>query len=439
MQRDWRTGVSELCFVFLALAGIGWFLDLGNWLLLGALLIYFVWSNYQLIRLHRWLDGLAGSEPPDSSGLWGAVFDRIFELQRKQKKSRKRLRKNLARFHQSMSALRDGVVMVDGDHCLQWWNGAASSLMGFKLPEDRGQKIANLLRDPTFNSYYRKGDYSEPLEIRSPAHIHKTLQIQITDYGKNDRLMLIRDTSLIQQLEQVRSEFVANVSHELKTPLTVIRGYLENLLESNAEFQPAVRQGMNQMQSQALRMQHLIDDLLYLSRLESTEHESDKGQVPLHALLEQIRADFQPLADKKQQTISVDASLDTALNGQESELYSAFSNLTSNALKYSGDGGHIEIFTETMPNGDLCVAFRDDGIGIDAECLPRLTERFYRVDKSRSIASGGTGLGLAITKHVLLRHGGSLEIESRFNQGSCFRCRFPAEAVSTQMLEDPAG
>lgn len=437
MRRSWKESVTNLVLAALGLALFGWMIGVGTRLLLVGLLGYLAWSTYQMVRLHRWLEGKTGSEPPESHGMWGTIFDGINDLQRKQKKSRKRLRKVLRRVQSSLGALRDGVVMIDSNRCLEWWNEAASRLLGLRERQDRGQLITNLLREPAFIEYFHKGDFSEPLEFRSPANRSIVLLAQITKYGKNDFLMLVRDVSRIHQLEQVRRDFVANVSHELKTPLTVIRGYLETLLEANSGMPERTADCLEAMESQALRMHTLIDDLLYLSRLENPAGSAQPEPVPLRPLLDRICRDIRPLATGKGQAIELDIENDFSLMGYEGELYSAFSNLAMNSVRYTGNGGQIQI--RVCGNQDaLLVEFRDNGIGIEFEHLRRLTERFYRVDKSRSVASGGTGLGLAIVKHVLLRHDADLAIESEPDVGSTFTCRFPKSRVAQLAAPDTA-
>ncbi len=436
MRRNWQQGISNLALSMLGLALFGWIIGVGMQLLLIGLIGYVAWSSYQMVRLHQWLDGTGGSEPPESHGMWGVIFDGIHDLQRKQKKSRKRLRKVLRRVQQSLGALRDGVVMIDSNRCLEWWNSAAGELLGFRAPQDANQYITNLLRDPQFIEYFAGGDYSEPLEIRSPVNREIVVQLQITRYGKNDYLMLARDMSRIHQLEQVRRDFVANVSHELKTPLTVIRGYLETLLEQKDDLPGRTLECMAAMESQAMRMHTLIDDLLYLSRLENVKG-NGHSSVPLRPLLERISRDVRPLADGKNQSLSLEMEGDPALTGYEGELYSAFSNLAMNSVKYTGKGGQISIRV-FQQDGSLLVEFRDTGIGIEYEHLCRLTERFYRVDKSRSVASGGTGLGLAIVKHVLLRHNADLDIRSEPGVGSTFTCRFPPQRIVQDAVPDSA-
>jgi len=258
------------------------------------------------------------------------------------------------------------------------------------------------------------------------------VQLHITRYGNNEHLMLVRDVTRIHQLEQMRKDFVANVSHELRTPLTVITGYLETLLDNVEDVNPRWSRALQQMSQQGSRMQTLLNDLLLLAKLEATDYPSDNQPVAVDALLNAIKSDAQALSGPRNQRISLEATPGVYLKGSESELRSAFSNLVFNAVKYTQDEGHIRIRWWADEQG-AHLSVQDSGMGIDAKHLPRLTERFYRVDSSRNSNTGGTGLGLAIVKHVLLRHRGRLEISSVPGHGSTFTCHFsPGQLVSNK-------
>ena len=255
------------------------------------------------------------------------------------------------------------------------------------------------------------------------------IQLYLTRYGNNEHLMLVRDVTRIHQLEQMRKDFVANVSHELRTPLTVICGYLETLLDNVDEINPRWGRALQQMQQQGGRMQNLLNDLLLLAKLEATDYPSDNQPVPVDLLLLSIKGDAQALSNERGHRISLEADNSVRLKGSETELRSAFSNLVFNAVKYTPDNGEIRIRWWADDQG-AHLAVQDSGIGIDAKHLPRLTERFYRVDSSRASNTGGTGLGLAIVKHVLLRHRARLDISSVPGKGSTFTCHFaPAQVV----------
>ncbi|MCP3748367.1 phosphate regulon sensor histidine kinase PhoR [Pseudomonas sp. SBB6] len=404
----------------------GWSLALG-------LAIYLGWTLKQLLRLHEWLRLHKPDEaPPDGYGLWGEVFDSIYHLQRRDQRVRGRLQAVIDRVQESTAALKDAVIMLDSDGNLEWWNRAAETLLGLKTPQDSGQPVTNLVRHPRFKEYFEQENYLEPLEIPSPINDRMRVQLHITRYGNNEHLMLVRDVTRIHQLEQMRKDFVANVSHELRTPLTVIAGYLETLLDNVEEVNPRWVRALQQMQQQGGRMQTLLNDLLLLAKLEATDYPSDNQPVAVDTLLQSIKGDAQALSGQRNQRISLEAEPGIRLKGSEAELRSAFSNLVFNAVKYTQDDGQIRIRWWTDEQG-AHLSVQDSGIGIDPKHLPRLTERFYRVDSSRASNTGGTGLGLAIVKHVLLRHRARLEISSVPGHGSTFTCHFaPAQMAARQ-------
>jgi len=400
----------------------GWSMALG-------LAGYLGWHLQQLLRLHKWLRTRKGDEPPpDGYGLWGEVFDNIYHLQRRDQKARGRLQAVIDRVQESTAALKDAVIMLDRDGNLEWWNLAAEKLLGLKTPQDSGQQITNLVRDPRFIEYFEGSNYQEPLELPSPVSDRLRLQFHITQYGNREHLMLVRDITRIHQLEQMRKDFVANVSHELRTPLTVIAGYLETLLDNVEAVNPRWLRALQQMQQQGGRMQNLLNDLLLLAKLEATDYPSDNQPVAVDLLLLSIKNDAQALSAERHHRISLEADPHLRLKGSETELRSAFSNLVFNAVKYTPDEGEIRIRWWADDQG-AHLAVTDTGLGIEAKHLPRLTERFYRVDSSRASNTGGTGLGLAIVKHVLLRHRARLEIHSNLGKGSSFTCHFPAQQM----------
>lgn len=386
--------------------------------------LYLAWTLKQLLRLHDWLRHHKPDEPPpDGYGLWGEVFDSIYHLQRRDQRVRGRLQAVIDRVQESTAALKDAVIMLDSEGNLEWWNRAAETLLGLKTPQDSGQPVTNLVRHPRFKEYFAQANYAEPLEIPSPVNDRLRIQMLITRYGNNEHLMLVRDVTRLHLLEQMRKDFVANVSHELRTPLTVICGYLETLLDNVEEVNPRWVRALQQMHQQGGRMQTLLNDLLLLAKLEATDYPSDNQPIAVPALLQSIKNDAQALSGAKNQEIILDVESDWSLKGSEAELRSAFSNLIFNAVKYTPAEGKIRIRWWADGRG-AHLSVQDSGIGIDTKHIPRLTERFYRVDSSRASNTGGTGLGLAIVKHVLLRHRGTLEINSALGKGSVFICNF---------------
>ncbi len=431
MNQNWRGAIGRHLLLLLMACGLlGLITGEYAWALVVGIGGYLLWHLKQLLRLHKWLRERQPDEaPPEGYGLWGEVFDNIYHLQRRDQRVRGRLQAVIDRVQESTAALRDAVIMLDAEGNLEWWNLAAEQLLGLKTPQDSGQSITNLVRHPRFKDYFEAGQYQEALELPSPVNDRQRLQLQITQYGNHEHLMLVRDVTRLYQLEQMRKDFVANVSHELRTPLTVITGYLETLLDNVEDVNPRWLRALQQMQQQGARMQNLLNDLLLLAKLEATDYPSDNQPVAVDLLLLSIRNDAQALSGARSHRISLEADNQIRLKGSEAELRSAFSNLIFNAVKYSPDESEIRIrWWGDEQGAHFSVA--DSGIGIEAKHLPRLTERFYRVDSSRASNTGGTGLGLAIVKHVLLRHRARLDIASVPGKGSTFTCHFPAQQVS---------
>jgi len=433
MQVSRHALIINLLLCGLAAFGLG---TLFGYPLAGLSLGLVGWGLYQVRRFNQlsdWLLREDGSEPPEANGAWGDLFDELARMQKRGRSREQYLRGIISRFQQSSAALSDAIVIIDNQNNLEWWNRAADRLLGLRATSDRGKPLMNLLRDPRFVRYYRKGHYQEPLELPSPVNSDLRLQYQISTFGQGDRLLVARDITRLIRLEQTRQDFVANASHELRTPLTVIRGYLETFLDQ--ELPRPLARGLNQMQQQARRMEGLVTDLLLLSRLEASQHISDEHPVLIHSLLRQIHEDAEALATDRGHRFVLEIDPEYDLLGQENELQSAFSNLVFNAVRYTPDKGTITLrWWADTKGGHFSVT--DDGIGIEAMHIPRLTERFYRIDESRSSASGGTGLGLAIVKHVLVRHDAHLSIDSQPGSGSTFTCHFPPDMVVPVRDED---
>ena len=398
------------------------------WPLIGALVAYIYWSTTQLFQLYQWLVREDHIEPPDSSGLWGELYTRLEHLFRKEQRARGDLQGIISRAQESVNALADGVILIDQNGYLEYFNQAAAGFLGFRRFKDEGQPLTNLIRHPSFTAYLHGGKFKEPIDLVSPKDDNLELQVQVTEFGEGDKLILIRDVTRLHRLEQMRKDFVANVSHELKTPLTVLKGYLETLLDVTPEEQTRLHRALSQMNQQSLRMEALVHDLLLLSRLESTQADDAQQAVLVHGMLNRMREDAISISADKHHQIELDVPKEARIVGHPAELDSAFSNLITNAVKYTPENGVIKIrWWQDEKGAHLSVA--DNGLGIDPRHIPRLTERFYRPDNSRVTQTGGTGLGLAIVKHVLLRHNGSLEIQSALGKGSTFTCHFPPERL----------
>lgn len=326
-------------------------------------------------------------------------------------------------------ALPDGLALLDHAGCLRWCNPAAQQLLGIHWPRDRGAPIARSL-GADGAAVWARVEQGMADDVVSPTDDDVRLQLTLSRYGAQQRLLVARDTSHIRRLEQMRRDFVANVSHELRTPLTVIHGYLELL---DPDDVPALAGVLHEMRTQSQRMRQIVEDLLMLSHLE-VQQRLDEERVEMGLLLDTLRSEAEGLSQGRHRIVLRNAA-DVDLWGSARDLHSAFSNLVSNAVRYTPDGGCITIdWRRTAEGAEYAVT--DTGYGIPAEHLPRLTERFYRVSSSRSRASGGTGLGLSIVKHVLSLHDAQLRVESEPGKGSTFACAFAAGRLVSPVVPD---
>ncbi|MEO1767885.1 phosphate regulon sensor histidine kinase PhoR [Thiobacter aerophilum] len=386
-----------------------------------------IYHLVQLNKLAHWLKDPQLATVPQAGGSWGDLFAQLYQIVRRQSKSRHQLSEALARFRRAGEAMPDGVVILDELDEIEWFNPVAARQLGLNLETDAGRPITYLLRQTQFHEYLAAHNYSEPLILKSTRNPELTLSIQLVPFGAKQKLLIARDISRVEQLETVRRDFVANVSHELRTPLTVVGGFLETLLDHADLSAEQRRHYLETMLDQTRRMQRLVDDLLTLSRLESAANPLQEAPVDVPGLIKRLLAEAQSLSRGRHQ-VRAEVTTDAWLMGSESELESAFGNLISNAVRYTPTGGEVVLRWETAAEG-VCFSVRDSGIGIEPQHIPRLTERFYRVDRSRSRETGGTGLGLSIVKHVLTRHQGRLEIQSEVGKGSTFSACFPASRV----------
>ena len=438
----WRSEIRRY-FGVLAIVGlIGyWFGYLIPALLLVMTLLLGI-DLFQLHRLHKWLsiDHVSDkSSPPESFGIWGSIFDGIYRLQKQERRASAYLEKILNKAQESSSALEIAVVMINRNNNLDWWNRASETLLGLHYPQDRGQSITNLVRDPLFGEYFNSENYDEPLKLNSPGDDSKVLEFQIALFGKHERLMIVRDITQLDKLESMRKDFIGNVSHELGTPLTVIKGYLEAIMDNMHDLDKKWQKPIVQMHQQSNRMENIVKELLLLTSLETKLRPKAQDPFNLHQLLSEVTNDTQLAYKNKQHKIGVDCADNIELLADRSEIYSALSNLLVNAAKYTPGEGKISVNVERN-DALLEISVIDNGKGIEEQHIPRLTERFYRVDGSRSSESGGTGLGLAIVKHILVRHDGELLISSEPGKGSTFTCRLPQSRFveSTRNTQDSA-
>ncbi len=380
-------------------------------------------------RLYEWLNRLHDEAAPQLHGYHGDIVRKIENLRRYHRQREDRLSQFVKRIQKATAALPDAILILDNDDRIEWANQQAAEYLGIKWPQDKGQRLANLIRHPHLLAYLKEQRQSGDIKgvtLPSPEADDLQIEYRVILYGDDLRLLIARDVTQVQQINQMRRDFIANASHELRTPLTVIAGYLESMDgdmdSSSADMQPLFRQ----MRNQANRMQTLIEDLLMLSTLESDSDEHESEPVAVADIMSSIYKEATTLSGEQKHIFVLDIDDDLLIRGNHNELYSAFSNLVVNAVQYTPAGGMIRIrWYEDELGAHLKVS--DTGEGIAPGHIPRLTERFYRVDKDRSRESGGTGLGLAIVKHVMQRHRGGLYIDSELGKGSIFRCDFPSE------------
>jgi len=405
------------------------------WLLLTST-GYLIWHVSNIKRLEKWLNKPSKSNPPQGTGIWAEIFDRIHHLQKQNRSRKKRLAKYITRFRESTAAMPDATVVLNRYDQIEWINKAAQESLGLQPAKDVGQHLSNLIRHPGFIRYISRKEFDSPIELPSPADEQHTLNIRIIPYGQDQRLLIARDITRLKQLEQMRRDFISNISHELRTPLTVIHGYLESMQDETDGSLRDWQENIEMMKRQSNRMQNIVDDLLMLSRLENEEmKQGSREEVAVPSLLYMIKDEAIALGAEKQQTLVLECDDELGIFGVQNELYSSFSNLVFNAVRYTPKGGDITMRWYQDQDG-AHFEVQDTGIGIPPQHIPRLTERFFRVDVGRSRDVGGTGLGLAIVKHILERHNASLSITSQVNRGSTFRCNFPPENIIRQQQKN---
>jgi two-component system phosphate regulon sensor histidine kinase PhoR len=383
--------------------------------------------------VEAWARGSLNAPVPEGHGSWGRVFTAIHQRVRTRVLYQRDLKQMIERFRQAAEAIPDGVIVLDETNLIEWANPRACEQLGLDLAKDRGTAIANLVRQPEFQAYVDSGDYSGSVLVTAIDGARRTLSLQLVPFGVREKMLLSRDVTQIEAVARMRRDFIANVSHELKTPLTVIAGFVETMQDLDLDARQRTRY-LGLMQDQSRNMQRLVSDLLTLSALESEHNPVPDDRFDVVPLLLEASADAKALSGG-QHEVSLDIGAAATVAGSREELASALGNLVSNAVRYTPPGGRIRLAWRVDDDGSGVFSVADSGIGIAPEHLPRLTERFYRVDRSRSRATGGTGLGLAIVKHVLLRHQADLEIASEPGQGSTFSVRLPAKRVAR--LADP--
>ncbi len=387
------------------------------------------WHLRQVVLLNRWLSGGAKIKSmPDLAGIWDQLALRVYQIKKASRERKRRLRSVISRFNSVSNAMPDAIVVLGKHLQIDWVNRAAQLLLGLH-PRDVGQRIENLLRDPAFHGYIEARDFEQELELSSPVNPGVLLGIRIVPFEDGGFLFRARDMSEQAKVRRIRRDFVANVSHELRSPLTVLTGYLD-AFQGDADIPVHLQRHMRNLAQQAERMNNLVEDLLRLSRMEGTTLSVDAGRpVAVGAILAAIVEEADNLGAVTGHGFSLRAEPGLEIDGVEAELVSVFSNLIMNAVQHTPAGSRVVVTWARNRDGEACFEVRDNGPGIAAEHLDRLTERFYRVDSGRSRDTGGTGLGLSIVKHALQRHNAKLQIQSESGSGTRMRCMFPADRV----------
>jgi two-component system phosphate regulon sensor histidine kinase PhoR len=378
----------------------------------------------QINQFEKWISTGGRGKYPKTTGIWEEIYYHVYRLKKQDKQRKKKLGKMVDQFRQSTEALPDAAIVLGINDEIDWANKAARDVFGLHQ-SDKGQRIPNLIRFPDFIRYLKLRNYKDSVILPSPVDNRIILEVRVIPYGAGLRLLLAQDITQLKKMERMRKDFVANVSHELRTPLTVLKGYLETLQDLDDEQSPLLTNSFKQMLGQTERMQHLVDDLLLLTKLETQQKKTHCVDVP--ALLSQVCAESDVLGNSPKR-IQLTLESSAHIMGEEQELRSAFTNLVVNALKYSKADSLVKVrwFQE---QGFITLAIEDNGEGIPKADIPRVTERFYRVETKRLIKVNGTGLGLAIVKHVLMRHEAHLVITSELHKGSCFSCHFPVKRI----------
>jgi len=419
LQREIAVLLSWLFFMLM----LGVIFDSIAGFLLSGLLVYVVWTLYNLNKLNKWL-AKPSKHTPEAIGVWDEIFYQLYNLYKRQRKARRKLTSILSRFQKSTKALPYATIVLNEFYEIAWFNPAAKQLFNLHSRIDIGQRIDNLIRLPEFAQYLLKKKYKKPLKLMLQK---KKIIINITKYSEGQYLISARDITSLSQMDEMRRDFISNASHELRTPLTVISGYVE-FLSHKAKDETKIP--LEKMAEQIIRMNNIISELIELARLESSATIDHSVKVEIDTLMNDVYGEAISL-DKNRHHIELDIDtqnltrIDTLyLYGSYDELRMALSNLLTNAIRYTPQGGDIKLFVSAN-DAAISIGVQDTGEGINYEHIPRLTERFYRIDEGRSREVGGTGLGLAIVKHVLDRHSANLHIQSEPGKGSLFRCDFP--------------
>ena len=408
--------------------GFVWGAVAGEWqqaLMCFLVVLLFLWG-WQLARVYHWFSHPEEFPPIGGPGMRGVLHD-VYVLRSRAIQASYPSRRSQPYLKESLASMREAALIINSSSELLWCNGAAEYLLGVRFAEEEGKRLSDILSHASLETYVDDNNFQKPLRIQRGAASEFCLQFEFSKFGADDRLVFVKDVTEQDRLERMRRDFVGNVSHELRTPLTVIKGYTETLQTLMPASDATLQKSLSVMDTQLVRMESLVSDLLWLSTIENVEGERKEGQIDMGALLSDAVMELAAVWPDR----SLDLQITSAqqILGDDNELRSAISNLIVNALKYGENSPVVVRWIDTTVGPALLV--EDKGPGIAAKHIPRLTERFYRVDKSRSLATGGTGLGLAIVKHVAVSHEAKLFVDSELGRGSCFRLVFPSSRVVT--------
>ncbi len=423
MISRWIEEIWQLVIVLILGTILGLLIDQLLFVLIIFLFLYILRNIYKLKRLLRWLDDPSGIEIPSYFGAWGSVYAKVARMRSGHHSRERKLNLMLGEFQSSAAALPDVTITLGEDGEIRWFNKAAKKVLNLRSPQDIGQPLTNLIRLPELRDYLIEGDFKKPIEISIPGNIHQKLSIRITNYGNGEKLLLGQDMTDRIMAEQIRRDFVGNVSHELRTPLTVMSGFIENMQIKEKEIPAEWKNPLEKISNQTQRMKSIVEDLLLLTKLENATLDKNSPIIRMVDLLENINAEGAILNNKNLE-IDIEIKTEANLKGDFGLLHSAFTNLLTNAIFHTPENGKIKI-SWVKQSDNFVLSIEDSGEGISSEHIPRLTERFYRVDIGRSRDTGGTGLGLAIVKQILQKHDATLKIKSSIGKGSIFSCVFP--------------
>jgi two-component system phosphate regulon sensor histidine kinase PhoR len=426
----WLIAARPVALLLSLAALTGWLIGTPATIIAISLGLYATWQLRKARDLEHWLRRSRSLEQPQGDDVWSEARYLVHRQKERHRAEKTRLLATIREFRDAIEALPDGALLLDGQDRILWFNRPACQLLGLRYPTDRFARFTNLVRQPEVLQWLSSahGERPHPMFLDVGGDGERILSLNLVVYREQQRIIIVRDVTERRRLEEMRRDFVANVSHELRTPLTVMNGYLEIL---DDDIEPRFRPAMGEMQRQAHRMRKLVDDLLQLARHERSDALAPNEHVDGRWLQQTLAADAEALSAGRHD-ISFELEPGVALLGSAQSLHSAFSNLLSNAIRYTPDGGHIRIRLARSAEGAI-FDVSDTGCGIESQHLPRLTERFYRVSAARSRATGGTGLGLAIVKHILRQHEARLVIHSIAGEGSTFSCFFPSQRVTESL------